>query len=343
MKSFIFRVLKFTEVLMNFNVKKILIIRLSSLGDIILTTPVIRALKKQYPEVKIDFLLRKSYAEVLKYNQCINELFFFEDYPGVNNLIDIYKNKNYDFVVDLQNNFRSREVTSNLNIHKFAYHKSNIKKFLLVNFKINLLKIYKTIPAMYAEAITDLTLDEKGLELFIPNSITPKLEGENIIGFCPGSMHYTKMWLEEYFIELGNKLAADGYQIVLFGGKNDIDVCSEISGKIRGALNFANKNELLQTAADMKMCRLVVCNDSGMMHTATAVGIPVAALFGSTVKEFGFVPYKSPNLILENILLSCRPCSHIGREKCPKEHFKCMRLLTPDYVYKQIQKFMLTL
>jgi len=343
MKSFIFRVLKFTQGLMNFTAKKILIIRLSSLGDIILTTPVIRALKKQYPEIKIDFLLRKSYADVLKYNPELNELFLFENYSGVNTLINIFKDNDYDFAVDLQNNFRSREIMSNLNIPKFVYHKPNIKKFLLVNFKINFLKDYKTIPTRYAEAITGLTLDEKGLELFIPNNITPKLERESIIGFCPGSRHYTKMWLEEYFIELGNKFAADGYQIVLFGGKSDIDICSRISGKIRGAQNFANNNKLLQTAADMKACRLLICNDSGMMHTATAVGVPVAALFGSTVKEFGFAPYKSSNLILENNSLSCRPCSHIGREKCPKEHFECMRLLTPDYVYKQIQKFMLTL
>lgn len=328
---------------MNITAKKILLIRLSSLGDIILTTPVIRVLKKKYPKVKIDFLMRKSFADVLRHNPKVNKLFFYDDYLNPDKLVNILRERDYDIVIDLQNNFRSRKITAGLNVHKYVYHKPNIKKFLLVNFKLNLLKDIKSIPIRYAETVPDLHIDEKPAELFIPDNITSKLNNKTIIGFCPGSKHYTKMWLEEYFVELGNKLADEGFQIVLFGGKSDIEICKNISDKIAGAQNLANDNKLLQTAADMKTCRLIVCNDSGMMHTATAVNVPVVTMFGSTVKEFGFAPYQSTNLILENNSLSCRPCSHIGREKCPKEHFQCMRSLTPDYVYEQIQNFMRTL
>ena len=325
---------------MNSAIKKILVIRLSSLGDILLTTPVLRALKKKFPESEIDFLTRESYADAINFNQNLNDVLLYENYENIKELINVLQNKNYNFVVDLQNNFRSREVTSSLDIKRYKYKKSNIKKFLLVNLKINLLKNYKTIPEKYVEAIPDLHLDKNGLELFIPQNINSYIEGSNFIGFCPGSRHYTKMWLEEYFVELGNKLSAEGYNVVLFGGESDIEVCNRISNKILGSVNLSNKNKLLQTAVDMKMCKLILCNDSGLMHTATAVGVPVVAMFGSTVKEFGFSPYNSNSLIIENNSLSCRPCSHIGRDKCPKKHFRCMRELTPTIVNKQLINYL---
>ena len=213
---------------MNSAIKKILVIRLSSLGDILLTTPVLRALKKKFPESEIDFLTRESYADAINFNQNLNDVLLYENYENIKELINVLQNKNYNFVVDLQNNFRSREVTSSLDIKRYKYKKSNIKKFLLVNLKINLLKNYKTIPEKYVEAIPDLHLDKNGLELFIPQNINSYIEGSNFIGFCPGSRHYTKMWLEEYFVELGNKLSAEGYNVVLFGGESDIEVCNRI-------------------------------------------------------------------------------------------------------------------
>jgi ADP-heptose:LPS heptosyltransferase len=92
----------------------------------------------------------------------------------------------------------------------------------------------------------------------------------------------------------------------------------------------------------MKKCKAVICNDSGLMHTACAVGTPVLTFFGSTVKEFGFTPYRNKNLILENNSLSCRPCSHIGRDKCPKNHFKCMKELTPEIVFNKLNQLLNT-
>lgn len=131
-------------------------------------------------------------------------------------------------------------------------------------------------------------------------------------------------------------LLVNDFNVVLFGGKNDKDICKEIAGLLPKIINLCNDDDILQTVTDMKMCRAVVCNDSGMMHTACAAGVPVLPIFGSTVKEFGFTPYKTKNLILENNSLSCRPCSHIGRSKCPKEHFKCMLDLTPQLVFRNI-------
>ena len=137
-------------------------------------------------------------------------------------------------------------------------------------------------------------------------------------------------------------LTQNGYTIVLFGGKIDKDICAELVDKISGAINLSNNDELLQTAADMKLCKAIVCNDSGLMHTASATGTKVIAIFGSTVKEFGFAPYNCSNLILENNSLTCRPCSHIGRSNCPKKHFNCMKSIKPEFVFEKL-KSLLTL
>ena len=193
------------------------------------------------------------------------------------------------------------------------------------------------IPIRYSNTIKNLRLDGQGLDLFTNKSPNPEIVRKtNLIGFCPGARHFTKRWPKEYYVELGNKLVHNNYTIVLFGGKIDRDICVELTSEIPGTINLSNDDDLLQTAADMKLCTAVVCNDSGLMHTATAVGPKVITIFGSTVKEFGFAPYNCTNLILENKSLNCRPCSHIGRSDCPKKHFDCMKSIKPEFVFEQL-------
>ena len=323
---------------------RILIIRLSSLGDILLTTPFIRAIKTQFPHIKIDMLIKKGYADVIKLNPYINnKLFFKKDNDDNNSLIEQLRNNNYELVIDLQNNLRSNKITSSLKLNKVKFDKRSFDKFLLVNFKINKLREAQPIPIRYANTIQNIKLDKQGLDLFTNKSANPAIINKNnLIGFCPGARHFTKRWLKEYFIELGNKLVQNGYLIVLFGGKIDKEICTELAVKISGAINLSNEDDLLQTAADMKLCKAIVCNDSGLMHTASAVGKKVIAIFGSTVKEFGFIPFNCDRLILENNLLTCRPCSHIGRGDCPKKHFECMKSIKPEFVFEQLKSFLNT-
>lgn len=324
---------------MNKTPGRILIIRLSSLGDVLLTTPIIRTLKTKYPEAKIDFLIREEYSDVVKLNPYLNLVYTISRSEKNNLLIGHLKKNNYDFIVDLQNNFRSRGIRSRLNVKSYSYSKPTLEKFLLVRFKINLLKQNKNIPQRYAEALSDFRLDEKGLDLFIPQNINVSLPFGKYIGLIPGSKHFTKRWPEEYFIELGNLLNREGYISVIFGGKDDKAVCDRISSNISNSINMCNDNNLYETAAGIKQCKLVVTNDSGLMHTTAAVGTRVVVLFGSSVKEFGFTPYGVKNVILENNSLSCRPCSHIGKSSCPKQHFKCMKEITPRLVLENTLKF----
>lgn len=313
------------------NVNKILIVRLTSFGDILLTTPLIRSIKNQYPNIRIDFVIREEYEDLLKFNPYLHTLHLYRQVRESSDILSTQLQEiNFDLVIDLQNNFRSKKFLQHYEKRKLVFNKKNLYKFLLVHFKVNRLKNSPSIPERYAQCIEGLDLDEMGLDLFTQNEPDQSLLNKNnLIGFCPGSKHFTKMWPADYFISLGKLLQDDGHTIVLFGGNADKHICEYISSNLNNSINLCNDNDILQTAADMKICNAVYCNDSGLMHAASAVQIPVISFFGSTVREFGFVPYNSPNLILENKSLSCRPCTHIGRKSCPKNHFNCMKQISP--------------
>jgi len=321
------------------NVNKLLFVRLSSLGDILLTTPLLRTIKKKYPRIEIDFVIRNEYRDLVKYNPHIRDVYiFYRDKRKNKELKDQLCSNRYDLVLDLQNSFRSRKLLSCFGDTVTTFKKNHLNKILLIHFKINRLKDSPQIPDRYASVLNNFELDDQGPELITDKPLNQKLlNNDKWIGMCPGSIHFTKMWPEEYFIQLGNMLEKNGFSVVLFGGSDDKQICNRISSELSSAINLSNDNDILQTAADMKMCRVIYCNDSGLMHAATAVGIPVIVFYGSTVKEFGFTPYKTKNLILENNYLSCRPCTHIGRSSCPKKHFKCMIDVSSQLAFEQLK------
>jgi heptosyltransferase-2 len=322
--------------------KKILIIRLSSIGDILLTTPLIRSIKKRNPNIQIDFVLKEEFFKLMQNNPNLTNIYkytkhSFEKQVLTNSLIS----NTYELVIDLQNNLRSREIIRLLHCQVLRYKKNNFKKFLLVHFKINNLKDFPQIPIRYAEA-AGVELDSEGLDFFTSNEPDPKLKaGEKYIGLCPGAKHFTKRWPKEYFIELGNSLESAGYKIVLFGGLEEVELCFELENKIKNVLNLCNTS-ILQAGSDMKMCKAIYTNDSGLMHLASAVKVPVIAFFGSTVREFGFYPYKAKSIQLENENLSCRPCTHIGRKSCPKIHFKCLKEIKPELAFNSLSNLQIS-
>lgn len=318
----------------------ILVIRLSSLGDVILTTPILRAIKKKYPAANIDFVVKEQYRMVVENNPYLRKVFpLFYNKKNFKELRKELKKNNYDLVLDLQNNFRSRRLTSYTKAKVFRFNKLSLEKFLLVQFKINKLKNKGLITERYAEAFPDLELDNDGAEIFIPGNIKPRINGDKkYIGFCPGSRHATKIWSSGYFIELGNKLAEEGYTILLFGGKEDEHLCISLQHHIKDSIDLSTNNNLYQMASEMTFCSVIVSNDSGLMHAASAMKVPIVTIFGSSVKEFGFTPYKSNFILVENNNISCRPCSHIGRDKCPQGHFNCLEEITPQMVYDSIKK-----
>ena len=325
------------------DLKKILIVRLSSMGDILLTTPLIRSIKKLNPNIQIDFVLKEEFFELVQHNPNLTNIYKYRKHSSEKQvLINALISKKYELVIDLQNNLRSREIIRHLNCKIQRFKKNSINKFLLVHFKINKLKDAHQIPVRYAET-AGVELDSEGLDFFTWNEPDSKLKtSEKFIGLSPGAKHFTKRWPIEYFIELGKKLESDGYKVALFGGQDETEVTNEIANRLSSALNFCNEN-ILQTAANMKMCKAIYTNDSGAMHIASAMKVPVIAIFGSTVREFGFFPYKAKSIELEIENLSCRPCTHIGRKSCPKIHFKCMKEIKPELAFNSLSNLQISL
>lgn len=328
--------------MINFNrLNKILIIRLSSLGDIILTTPLIRSIKKKYPHIIIDYLTKLEYKEVLIQNRNLNEIIFYPKENEKRNLEYLISSiqKDYDLIIDLQNNLRSRQITRNFKTKVVRFKKYSFRKFLLVWTKINLLKNFPPIPERYAKTI-NITLDDEGVELYSniqPNTKIVNLK--NLIGICPGGKHFTKRYPLEYQIQLCRLLLDNNYNVVLFGGEIDKEICQQIESSLPNVINLQNEDNLLQTISDMNLCDTIICNDSGLMHLASSLNKKLIVIFGSTVKEFGFMPYKSEDaIILENNQIKCRPCSHIGRNNCPKGHFNCMKFILPEKIFQIINK-----
>ncbi|MBV6512203.1 MAG: ADP-heptose--LPS heptosyltransferase 2 [Ignavibacteriaceae bacterium] len=309
--------------------KSILIIRFSSLGDILLTTPLLRVLKKKYPDAQADYVVKPEYASLISGSPHINRVIRFSK-ETASDLKQQIAAAGYDMIIDLQNNPRSRRLTSGLSapVHRFKKH--SIKKWLLVNFKINRLDGLPPIPERYIFSVPELEPDGQGLEfLFTPVDV-PLERGKKYIAVAPGSRHFTKMWGENRFIELNRALVRDGFTPVLLGGKDDFSLCCRIADAVPESVNLSGDHPIEYAATALTYCRAAVCNDSGLMHLSCSVQVPVLVFFGSTVRHFGFIPYKNKSVIMENNTLACRPCSHIGRASCPKGHFLCMTELKPS-------------
>lgn len=318
----------------------ILIIRLSSFGDVLLTTPLLRAIKRKYPDSNIHYITRKSNQQIFQNNPYISKIISYENNLH-NQIKELIQKNQYDFVVDLQNNLRSKSLIKNIKSQKFKYQKNNLRKFLLVKFKINLIKNPElNVAEKYIKAVDGLEPDNLSLEYYPKNYQTEEKKSKKRIGICPASKHFTKSWPIEYYTELSKSLISKGYDVVVLGGKDDENTAQKIFDSVAGVINCITKdNDLDFMYSQMLNCNVIVCNDSGLMHFACTIPKKnIIAIFGSTVKEFGFTPYNNPNAeIVENIDLKCRPCTHIGRDKCPKNHFKCMMDIKPEFILKKIE------
>ena len=336
--------------------EKILIIRLSSIGDILLSTPFVRQIRKTFPDAKIDFIVKDIYKELLTYNPYIDELYSLKLDNGRKELNELkvkLSDKSYDVVFDLHNNMRSNYLKHGIHSGKtFSINKEKIKQSLLVFFKINLYDKETPIPLRYLSVAKDYGVsdDEKGLDLFWKDETKESAEKKAIsmglelnrpyICLAPGAGFFTKRWPEEKFGNLVDLFQQDNkHQIIVLGDQNDKKIGISLDRQ-NNIIDLCGKLSLLETAHIVSKGEGVVSNDSGLMHMATAVKTPVSAIFGSTVRELGFFPYRAKSVVIENTDLSCRPCSHIGRKTCPKSHFKCMSEISPEQVYAGLMQFL---
>lgn len=311
---------------------KFLIIRFSSIGDIILTTPVVRCLRKKYPDAEIHYLTKQSFKGIVEHNPYINKVHTLSD--SFELMLHELKTEAYDCVIDLHKNIRTARVKKTLNVKSFSFNKLNIKKWLYTALKINTLPQVHIVDR-YLDAVKKLEVenDGMGLDYFIPERDVVKnadLPTPHLLGYIAvviGAAHATKKLPLEKLKELCGKI---NYPVILLGGKEDYEAGKQIAAvddvKIYNACGKFNLNE----SADLvKRSKLVITHDTGLMHIAAAFGKTILSVWGNTVPAFGMYPYKTHYEVFEK-KLGCRPCSKIGYDKCPRRHFKCMNTQSMD-------------
>lgn len=303
---------------------KILVVRFSSIGDIVLTTPVVRMLKKQL-NAQVHFLTKSAYVSLLKNNPYIDSVYQID--ASINEVIGDLKKENYDYVIDLHNNLRTQILKFRLGMPAKSFNKLNMEKFMLTNFKLDMMpKIH--IVDRYLETVKHLGVknDNQGLDFFLSAndkmdiSIFPK----NYIVFVIGGQHATKILPNEKIISIIKKV---NKPVLLIGGPEDAYRGEEIAKACNKVVNTCGKYSILHSASLVQQATMVITHDTGMMHIAAAFNKKIYSVWGNTVPEFGMYPYleSEQSKRIEVKGLNCRPCSKIGYDKCPKGHFKCMQ------------------
>ncbi len=331
---------------------KILVIRFSSIGDIVLTTPVVRTLKTQLENAEVHYATKIQFKSIFEENPYIDKMHYLQ--KDLSGFIQQLREENFDFIVDLHHNLRTRIIKTVLLAKSTSFNKLNVEKWLMVNFKINKLPNIHIVDR-YLETVKSLGVknDTLGLDYFIPEKDVvpmewlPETHRNGYVAYAIGAQHQTKKLPIDRMIELCDRI---NRPIILLGGKEDAAVGEQIGSffdKTTGSLqyeeglkelnkrtmiyNACGKYNLNQSASLVKQAKYVFTHDTGLMHIAAAFKKEIFSIWGNTIPEFGMYPYRTKFTVLENTKLSCRPCSKIGYNECPKKHFKCMKEIVLDF------------
>lgn len=308
---------------------KILVVRFSSIGDIVLTTPVLRCLKMQLG-ASVHVLTRAAFRDVLEPNPHVDRVHAIEG--GLREVLPALKRERYDHVVDLHHNLRTLHLRLALRRPTTAFPKLNVEKWLLVRFGINRMPDRHVVHRYFnAAAPLGVRYDGAGLDYHIPEAqaVHPGdlALPEVFLAFAIGATHATKRMPVEQIIEVCRNLSTP---VVLLGGRAEAEAGARIAQAVpHGVVNACGKLTLHGSASLIRHARAVITHDTGMMHIAAAFHKPIYSIWGSTVPAFGMYPLypdgMQRNTSLEVPGLSCRPCSKIGFQACPRRHFHCMK------------------
>ncbi len=307
---------------------KFLIIRLSSIGDIVLTTPAIRCLKQQMESAEVHFLTKPAFVPVLIANPYIDRIHEMGDLKST---LRSLKNEDFHYIIDLHHNLRTALIKARLPVIPFSFHKLNIEKWFLVNLGINRLPDVHIVDR-YLETLRlfDVKNDDLGLDYFIPPeneldiSLLPDTFHKGYILFAIGANHATKRLPAEKIIAICQEM---NLPVILAGGKEDADTAEIISDECgKMVWNACGKYNINQSASLVRQADLVITHDTGLMHIAAAFKKRIISVWGNTIPEFGMSPYMPhpDSAMFEVDGLKCRPCSKLGYKRCPKKHFRCM-------------------
>ncbi len=320
---------------------KVLIIRFSSIGDIVLTTPVIRSLKQQLPEAEVHYVTKPAYVPLLAENPYIDTLHELAD--DWQEMVRVLRQEQFDWVIDLHQNLRSWRLSVALRRPTLGIQKKNLAKWLLVQTKQARIPIGHIVTRYGAPLrALGISLDEQGLDMFVASE--HRANAEAIWAATPskprlavilGAKHQTKRWLPAYFVETLN---AHQQSVLLLGGPDAQAEAEFICERLHiPYVDAVGKYDLMTSVALLDKVEQVLAHDTGFMHIASALQKQLFVLWGSTVPALGFAPYKAEHTALARTDVSCRPCDKIGKASCPKGHFRCMRDLSPSQVLSAIQ------
>ncbi len=321
---------------------KFLIIRFSSIGDIVLTTPVIRCLRQKFPEADIHYLTKKNFLPVLINNPYLNTIHTIE--KDIDEIIDDLRKIEFDMIIDLHNNLRTLRLKQALrNVKSVAFNKLNIEKWLLTNLKINLLP-HKHIVDRYMATVAglDVKYDGKGLDYFIAaedkvkQDDIPTAHSQGFIAIVIGAAHNTKKLPNEKLAELCKKI---DHPMILLGGQEDFFNGEKIARTdVMKIYNACGKFKLNESADLISRSKFVISHDTGLMHIAAAYKKYIISVWGNTVPSFGMTPFNTAFDVIQVAKLYCRPCSKIGYNKCPKRHFKCMNSIDINNIISKVNE-----
>lgn len=311
---------------------KFLIVRFSSIGDIVLTSPVIRCLKQQVAGAEVHFLTKENFRQVVENDPGIDRIWTTDGH--LDDVINDLKKEKFDAVIDLHHNIRTLRLKRALKTKSYSFPKLNIEKWMLVNLHINKMPGIHIVDR-YLSTVKKFGVknDQQGLGFFIPESTKnpldelPATHRNGYIAIAIGAQHSTKIMPSE---KISRIIQKTGKPVVVLGGKEDrtrgaqiVMACGEM------VFNACGKMSLAESAILLRESTVVLTHDTGLMHIAASFRKPIVSVWGNTVPSFGMSPYlpgeEEKSIIIENNSLRCRPCSKIGFERCPKGHFECIR------------------
>lgn len=342
--------------------ESILVFQTAFIGDVILTTPMIRVLHREKKDALIDVVAVPSGASLLANHPAVHGTLVYDKkgmdwgLRGALALIRTLRRSHYDAAIIPHRSLRSGLICYLAGIPRRIGFSTSAAKFLMthvveyhterheVERNLSLLQPFQIfLPKRELPQLFPSTIDREVVDMFLGNH--PTISPVNMIAVAPGSEWVTKRWLAEGYIELAKKLLDEQFSVVLVGGKSDLVLCREIESAVGSPrlLNVAGEFTLLQSAELIHRCKLIVSNDSAPMHIGVAMRTPVVAIFGATVPEFGFAPLGEHDVVVQTMGLPCRPCSIHGGNACPIKTFVCMRNISSDQVLERVHSILSTM
>jgi lipopolysaccharide heptosyltransferase II len=326
----------------------VLVVRFSSIGDILLTTPLLRAIRNKHPGARITVLTKRGYLPLLSHNPHVHRVIGLAPGRSLTSLATELRGDEYTDLLDLHGNLRSRILRPLVPGRWRTYPKHRWARWLLVRAKRNRYRDRRPVPERYFSAARHLHVVPDGAppEFFIGQEAIEEAtewldstgleSASKIVALAPGAAHATKRWPVEHWRMLIDRIVRDGFAVLIVGGPDDAAIGSDLAGGRSQVVSAAGRFGLQGTGALLRRASALVSGDTGVMHMATGVGTPVVALFGPTVQAFGFFPYTDRARVLE-LPLPCRPCSTQGGPRCPLGHHRCMIDIHAGAVYEVLR------